>query len=129
MRCFQNVSSHLADTGVFVVTAFVPDVARFDRGQRVTAMDVGLDSVRIDIAKHDLLQQRISASILTIRTGGVELLPVELRYAWPAELDLMAQLAGLRLRERWAGWNREPFTAESGAHVSAYERARGQAGG
>jgi hypothetical protein len=54
---------------------------------------------------------------------GIEMYPVQLRYAWPSELDLMARLAGLTLRDRWGGWDRQPFTAASTNHVSVYERA------
>lgn len=77
-----------------------------------------------DVARHDPVSQRIVASHVVITESGVRLFPVQLRYAWPSELDLMAQLAGLRLRERLGGWRREPFTASSDTHVSVYERAR-----
>jgi len=124
VRCFENVSPRLADEGVFVIEAFVPDVARFDRGQRVSAIDVGLDEVAVDIAKYDAASQRIVKQHVRVTGSGIELLPVVIRFAWPAELDLMARLAGLRLRERWGGWDGRPFNSDSGQHVSVYERAQ-----
>ncbi len=81
------------------------------------------DRTLLDAARHDAVRQRVSARLLVIEGGRTEQYPIEIRYAWPSELDLMAQLAGLRLRERWGGWKREPFIAESRSHVSAYEHA------
>ena len=72
-------------------------------------------------ARHDPVNQRV-ANHVAISEEGIKIYPVRLRYVWPSELDLMARLAGLRLRERWGGWRKEPFTAESGRHVSVYER-------
>ncbi len=119
-RCFVNVARHLTQDGAFVIEAFVPDPARFDRGQRVSVARMEEDAVQLDVARHDGATQRISSHRVLIRDGGVRLLPVELRYAWPSELDLMAQLAGLRLQERWGGWRREEFTSSSAQHVSLY---------
>ncbi len=124
LRCFQGVAQHLTEDGVFVVQAFVPDLARFDRGQRVQAFSIEVDSVRIDASIHDLANQRIDAQLIQVTGEGVRMFPVQLRYAWPSELDLMARLAGLQLRERWSGWDRAPFTSASTSHVSLYERAR-----
>jgi SAM-dependent methyltransferase len=123
VRCFRNVAGHLAEGGAFVVEAFVPDVARFDRGQRTDAVRVATDHVYLDAARLDLIAQRIDSQQIMIEGGRVRLFPVKLRFAWPSELDLMARLAGLRLRERWASWDRQPFTASSGKHVSVYEAA------
>ena len=125
VRCFTNVARHLTDEGVFVIEAFVPDVSRFDRGQRVQAMNVGTDLVDLDVSKHDPVDQRIDSTKMVIRPDGTRMFPVRIRYAWPAELDLMARLAGLRLRERWGGWGREPFSNSSSSHVSVYERDPG----
>jgi hypothetical protein len=86
--------------------------------QRLTS-----DGVVLTVAQHDLIAQQIQAQQLLLRADRIRLVPGVLRYAWPAELDLMARLAGLRLRERWGGWRREPFTAASRSHVSLYERA------
>ena len=75
------------------------------------------------MARHDPVAQRIDAQHVVLSEAGVRLLPVSLRYAWPSELDPMAQLAGLERRDRWGGWGREPFTDVSRAHVTVYARA------
>ncbi|HXF57981.1 MAG TPA: class I SAM-dependent methyltransferase [Actinomycetota bacterium] len=124
LRCFANVAGHLRPGGLFVVEAFVPDLARFDRGQRTEAFEVGVDRVRLDVVTHDPVEQLITGSHVVITEEGVKLYPFRMRYAWPSELDLMARLAGLRLRKRYGGWRREPFTWASDRHVSVYERPR-----
>ena len=123
VRCFRNVASRLAPDGLFVIEAFVPDLARFDRDQRVNVTDIELDEVFLDVSSHSAQDQTVRSQHVVVRESGIELFPVYLRYAWPSELDLMAELAGVRLRERWGGWKRERFTSASQAHVSLYERA------
>ncbi len=123
VRCFANAAARLTTDGVFVIEAFVPDLARFDRGQRVNATQVDTHRVQLDASHHDPVEQRVRSSHVVLREEGIRLYPVHIRYAWPSELDLMARLAGLRLRERWGGWQGEPFTAASPRHVSVYERA------
>jgi SAM-dependent methyltransferase len=123
VRCVQGVADHLTDDGVFVLEAFVPDLTRFDRGQRVEARQVATDHVRLDTSVHDPVQQRVMSQHVALSAQGIRLYPVQIRYAWPSELDLMARLAGLQLRHRWAGWAEEPFTATSGSHVSVYAHA------
>jgi hypothetical protein len=93
-------------------------------GQRVVATSVDIDEVRLDTGRHDPAMQRVDATHVVIRDGDVRLYPVRLRYAWPSELDLMAELAGLRLRDRWGGWDRAPFEASSTKHISVYEPTR-----
>jgi SAM-dependent methyltransferase len=122
LRCFANVAKHLTDDGVFVVEAFFPDLARFDRGQRIQVNHVDAESVMFDTSRHDPVEQRIDSQHVVITEGETKLYPVSIRYAFPSELDLMARLAGLELRERWGNWKREPFTAESNRHVSVYAR-------
>ena len=122
VRCFENVAAHLADEGVFVLEAFVPDVTRFDRRQRVSAITVELDEVQLEATSYDPLAQRSTSQHVFLSNSGVELYPVVIRFAWPAELDLMARLAGLRLHERWGGWDRRLFAADSERHVSVYGR-------
>ena len=122
VRCFSNVARHLGGEGVFVIEAFVPDLTRWNRDQRVEAHRVGTDSVVLGVSMHNPVEQRVASNHLDVSGAGVKLYPVRLRYAWPSELDLMARLAGLRLRERWGGWRREPFTASSARHVSVYEQ-------
>jgi len=123
ITCFRNVASRLDDGGVFLVEAFVPDMTRFDRGQRVSAGIVENDRLSINLDSHDAATQTVASSHLYITAEGVRMYPVSIRYAWPAELDLMARLAGLRLRHRWSDWRRNPFTSASTNHVSVYERA------
>jgi SAM-dependent methyltransferase len=122
LRCFANVAHHLTDDGAFVVEAFFPDLARFDRGQRTQATWVDENRVMLDASRHSAVEQRVDSQHVVITEEGTKLYPVSIRYAFPSELDLMARLAGLHLRERWGSWKREPFTAESGRHVSVYAR-------
>jgi SAM-dependent methyltransferase len=121
VRCFERVARRLASDGVFVVSAFVPDLARFDRGQRVGATHIDLDSVSLEATQQDPAAQTITAAHVVISGRGTRIYPVRLRYAFPSELDLMARLAGMRLRERFGGWRRELFGPSSVWHVSVYE--------
>jgi SAM-dependent methyltransferase len=123
VRCFRNVAQRLTEDGFFVVEAFVPDLAQFTRGQHTITSVVHTDRVELDVGRHDPVQQRTVHQHISITESGIRLYPAQLRYVWPAELDLMGQLAGMRLRSRWGGWEREPFTAASDRHVSIYERA------
>jgi SAM-dependent methyltransferase len=122
-RCLRNVAAHLGEGGVFVVETFVPDIARFDRGQRVQVARIDLDHAFIDVSMHDPEHQRVSAQIIVLEAEGrFRLFPVELRYLWPSELDLLAELAGLRLRDRWRDWDRTAFTGVD-KHISVFEKA------
>jgi hypothetical protein len=107
---------------VFVIECFVPDLARFDRGQRVQTRAVTEDSAIVELSVHDAAGQRITTQIVTLDAHGMRLRPVALRYCWPAELDLMAEQAGLRLRDRYSDWDRQPFDSGSRGHVSVYQR-------
>ena len=120
VRCFETVSRHLRPGGKFAVEAFVPDLRRFDGGQAVRATSVGLDEVRMDVSSHDAVAQRTASQHVVLTESGTRFYPVTIRYAWPSELDLMAQLAGLRLQVRWGNWRREPFSNSSTGHVSVY---------
>jgi SAM-dependent methyltransferase len=122
VECFRNVAARLTDRGVFVIEAFVPDPTLYDRGQRMSATRVEVDRVQLDASRLDPVTQRVTSQHILISAEGIVLLPVQLRYAWPAELDLMARLAQLHLRQRFGGWQGEPFTASSPSHVSVYER-------
>ncbi len=122
-RCFANVAEHLDPDGAFVVECFVPDLARFDRHQRVQATRVHVDMAGLEISRHDPVAQQIDSQFVVLGPTGNELYPVHIRYAFPSEIDLMARLAGLRLKARYGGWNEEPFTSDSPAHVSIYEPA------
>ena len=123
VRCFRNVAQHLCPAGVFVIEAFVPDLTRFSGEQSVRTISLGENEARLDAAQHDPAAQRITVQHITISKQGIRLDPVMLRYAWPAELDLMARLAGLRLQARWSNWQGEAFSSQSTKHVSIYERA------
>lgn len=123
VRCFENVAAHLRDDGVFVVEAYVPAFLHRTRNhQYVEAEAIEVAEVRLDVLRHDPATQIIEESHVSLSAEGVRLNPVVQRYAWPSELDLMARIAGLRLKERWGGWEREPFNADSSAHVSVYGR-------
>jgi SAM-dependent methyltransferase len=122
VRCFRNVAAHLSPGGCFVIEAFVPDMNRFHHAQANWATRVTEDLVELDVGRHDQATQRVTSQKVVITDGKVRLYPVQIRYAWPSELDLMAQLAGLRLRERWSSWKRDSFTSESGKHISIYEK-------
>jgi SAM-dependent methyltransferase len=122
-ECFGSVARVLDPGGMFVIECFVPDLARFDHDQRVQARSVSEDSAVIEVSRHDRVRQRIDTQMITFDGQGMHLRPVAIRYSWPAELDLMADRAGLRLAERYAGWDRQPFTAASDRHVSVYRRA------
>ena len=123
VRCFGNVAAHLEPGGRFVVRAFVPDTSLIDRGSNVAVREATPDVVRLDASIFDADAQTVNATQVTITETGVKLVHTFLRFAAPPELDLMAQLAGLELESRWGSFGREPFTAESGFHVSVYRRA------
>jgi SAM-dependent methyltransferase len=123
IRCFKNVAKHLTDGGTFALSAFVPDMARFERHQNVNVNNVGIDNVQVDFGRHDPVGQTVSTQHLFIREGRVRMFPVFIRYAWPTEIDLMARLGGLELKARYGDWDRSPFTSESKEHVSLYGKA------
>jgi SAM-dependent methyltransferase len=124
-RCVRNVADHLTEDGAFVTEMYVPDPARFDRGQRVQARNIESRRVVLEVSRHDPENQRVSSQLVVLEDGGgISMFPVELRYIWPSELDLMAELAGLRLSERWGGWNREPFDS-SGWCISVFAKRAG----
>jgi SAM-dependent methyltransferase len=120
VRCFANVAARLKPGGAFVIQAFVPDTSTFVRGQRVQATDVEPGAIAFDVARLDPIAQTITAQKILVGDSSLRTLPTKLRFAWPSELDLMARLAGLRLRERWEDFERRPFTAASASHVSVY---------
>jgi SAM-dependent methyltransferase len=122
VRCFENVAAHLTDDGSFVIEAGSPAFLYGLRDdQHVDAESVEVDVVRLDVLRHDPAKQMLDESHVSISSTGVRLDPVVQRYAWPAELDLMGRIAGLRLKERWDGWEREPFSGR-GNVVSVYGR-------
>jgi SAM-dependent methyltransferase len=120
VACFQNAGDHLDSGGHFVIELGVPDLQRLPPGQDVFVDAVDARSMSFDV--YDVVTQRLTSNHFVLDDGRVSSYPVEGRYAWPSELDLMARLAGMRLRERWGGWKREPFTSLSRSHVSIYEK-------
>ncbi|CAL9289431.1 class I SAM-dependent methyltransferase [Streptomyces sp. SudanB182_2057] len=119
--CFRNAARHLEPGGCFVVEVGVPDLRRLPPGQNAVPFRVGEGRLGFDL--YDLAGQFVSSHHVTVRDGRGEYQAFPFRYVWPAELDLMARLAGMRLRARWDGWSREPFTGESRQHVSVWEKA------
>lgn len=119
--CFENAAAHLTNDGLFVVEGGVPaEFYRLRNNQYVDLEAVAVDNVRLDVARFDPVTQLLEETHMRLSSSGIQLSPIVTRYAWPAELDLMARIAGLRLRERWGGWSREPFTATSNNCISVY---------
>jgi SAM-dependent methyltransferase len=122
VRCFENVSAHLTEDGSFVIEAYSPAFLYGLRNdQHVDAEFIEVDAVGLDVLRHNPSKQMLDESHVSISSVGVRLNPIVQRYAWPDELDLMARIAGLRLKGRWDGWKREPFTGK-GNVVSVYGR-------
>ena len=120
VSCFQNVAAHLEPGGCFVVEVSVPDLQRLPPGETFQLFDASPRHVGFD--EYDIARQGLISHHYWIEDGRVEVFSPPFRYVWPSELDLMAQLAGMTLRERYGGWKREPFTSESEKHVSVWER-------
>ena len=121
VACFRNVAAHLEPGGCFVIELGVPDLQRLPPGDTMRVFQASDDHWGID--EYDVPTQRMWSHHFQRRDdGSFELVSLPFRYAWPAELDLMAELAGLRLRERFGGWAHEPFTGESRKHVSVWEK-------
>jgi SAM-dependent methyltransferase len=120
VACFQNVAAHLEPGGCFVIEVGVPELRRLPPGDTMRVFDAGETHWGID--EYDVVTQRLTSHHFELVDGRFELVSMPFRYVWPAELDLMAQLAGMALRERWAGWKREPFTNDSRKHVAVWEK-------
>ncbi|RKS08158.1 methyltransferase family protein [Nocardiopsis sp. Huas11] len=128
VRCFANAASRLSPGGVLVieVPARVPRMDEDEQG--VFVEHVGHDRVGLWIVDHDRARQRMFMQQVSFENGSTRLMPVPVRYAWPAEIDLMARMAGLRLRDRWSGWEGEEFTSRSVHNISVYERSEDTVG-
>ncbi len=120
VACFENAAAHLSSGGRFVIEARVPELQRLPLGQTVLPWRAAPDGMSYYV--YDTVTQRLSGQHFHFDDGAIEASPTEMRYAWPAELDLMARLAGMRLEHRWGGWEREPFTGLSPSHVSVYAK-------
>lgn len=123
VRCFENVAKHLADDGVFVVeAAMATQLTALRDMQYVDAEAVELDSVTLDVARFDIVEQTLDENHVTIGEQGITVAPIVTRYVWPSEMDLMARIAGLRLHRRYGGWRGEPFDKTSWRYVAVYGR-------
>jgi SAM-dependent methyltransferase len=120
VACFRNAAVHLAPGGSFLVEVVVPDLRRLPPGERFVVFD--LDAEHWGIDEYEVATQGLVSHHLGLRDGQLVRSSTPFRYVWPAELDLMAELAGLRLRDRWSTWRRDPFTSESRQHVSVWEK-------
>lgn len=127
VACFRNVAEHLESGGTFVVEVGVPGLQHLPPGETFHAFHVS--EARWGMDEYDVRNQELTSHHFEVIDGKLERFSAPFRYVWPSELDLMAQLAGMTLRERWAGWSREPFTSESETHVSVWEKPRGEAHG
>jgi SAM-dependent methyltransferase len=120
VACFRNVADHLEPGGCFVVEVGVPDLQRLPPGETIRPFMVGPERLGFD--EYDVANQGLVSHHYRVREGTLDTTSIPFRYVWPSELDLMARLAGMRLRERWGGWQREPFTSDSKRHVSVWEK-------
>ena len=120
VACFQNVAAHLEPGGCFVIEVGIPQLQRLPPGETFRPFDVSPTHLGFD--EYDIATQGLVSHHYSLVDGVWEAASTPFRYVWPAELDLMARLAGMTLRERWSGWNREPFTSESRKHVSVWEK-------
>lgn len=124
IRCFHNVASHLTTDGVFLIEAFVPDMTRFVAGQAMRVTDIGDNEVKIDVSQVEFDKQVITSQHVILNNKETRFYPVKIRYVWPSEMDLMAQIAQLQLKERWSDWKKSRFAAGSRMHISVYEHRK-----
>ena len=120
VECFRNAAAHLEPGGCFVVEVMVPELRRLPPGATVLAHTVS--ATRFSFDEYDIAAQGLVSHHYWVVGDRLDVFSAPFRYVWPSELDLMAQLAGMTLRERWSGWKREPFTSESTTHVSVWEK-------
>jgi SAM-dependent methyltransferase len=120
VSCFENVAAHLEPGGTFVIEVLVPGLRRLAPGERFQVFDHSSGHVGVD--EYDVETQGLVSHHYWVEGDSVEVVSPPFRYVWPSELDLMARLAGMTLRDRWAGWKREPFTSESDKHISIWEK-------
>jgi SAM-dependent methyltransferase len=120
VACFQNAAAHLEPGGCFVIEVGIPQLRRLPPGETVRAF--ALTPTHLGFDEYDIANQGLISHHYRVEGGKFEASSLPLRYVWPSELDLMARLAGMTLRERWSDWNREPFTSDSTKHVSVWEK-------
>jgi len=120
IACFRNVAAHLEPGGCFVIEVVMPDLQRLPPGETVRPFKVSEERLGFD--EYDIANQGLISHHFKLVVGTWERFSIPFRYVWPSELDLMAELAGMRLRERWSGWQQEPFTGESRRLVAVWEK-------
>jgi SAM-dependent methyltransferase len=120
VACFQNAAAHLEPGGCFVVEVMVPQLQRLPPGE--TMQPFLVSPTRLGFDEYDLASQGLVSHHYWIDGDHARVISIPFRYVWPAELDLMARLAGMTLRGRWGGWQREPFASDSTSHVSIWEK-------
>ena len=121
IACFRNVAAHLRPGGCFVIEVMVPDLQRLPPGETVRPFTVS--ATRLGFDEYDVASQGLISHHYWAVDDRLVGDSMPFRYVWPAELDLMARLAGMSLRERWSGWKREPFTSDSRQHVSVWAKS------
>lgn len=119
VACFQNVAVHLKPGACFVIDVMLPDLQRLPFGHTIRPYEMG--ESKWDFDEYDIAHQGLISHHFNVVNGSLEQDSIPFRYVWPSELDLMAQMAGMSLKERWGGWNREPFTNLSERHISVWE--------
>jgi hypothetical protein len=120
VACFCNVAAHLEPGGCFVIEVSVPDLQRLPPGETVRPFTVS--PTRLGFDEYEVASQGLVSHHYRVEGGRLDVASFPFRYVWPSELDLMARLAGMTLRERWSGWEREPFASDSTKHVSVWEK-------
>jgi hypothetical protein len=118
VACFENAADHLEAGGAFVIEVGVPNLRRLPPGERFVPFSVTPTHVGVD--EYDVVDQGLISHHYGVGDGQSRQISMPFRYVWPSELDLMARIAGMRLRERWQDWDRSPFTSESRKHVSVW---------
>ena len=121
IACFRNAARHLVPDGVFVIEAYVLHPGQMSADWDVYPRTIHQEQVELQLSRYDAAEQTVERMMVHLREGGTRLLTVKDRYAWPGELDAIAQIAGLKLKTRRSGWKEEPFTSASRKHVSVYE--------
>jgi SAM-dependent methyltransferase len=122
LECLKSCASHLRQDGAILLEAFSPDPSQFEKKHNMSILDVQIGRVTLDVSHHDTIEQKITMQHLIIMPTGIKMYPVQLRYAWPSELDLMARISGLVLEDRRGGWKGEDYAGAGGRHVSIYRK-------
>ena len=125
VACFRNAARHLRPAGCFVAEAWIPDPGAFREGTAVRPIQIEGGHIELEVARIHPATQTMLTTKVHLSQEGTRLIPANHRYAWPAELDLMARLAGLRLVHRWENWHRAPFQDTSKAHISVWQKVPG----